>query len=34
MPWVIETTGLTKRYGQITAVDDLRLRVRPGEVYG
>ncbi len=34
LPWVIETTGLTKRYGQITAVDDLRLRVRPGEVYG
>ena len=33
-PWVIETSGLTKRYGQITAVDDLRLRVRPGEVYG
>jgi ABC-2 type transport system ATP-binding protein len=26
--------GLTKRYGQITAVDGLNLRVRRGEVYG
>jgi ABC-2 type transport system ATP-binding protein len=34
LPWVIETSGLTKRYGSITAVDDLQLRVRPGEVYG
>ena len=34
LPWMIETSGLTKRYGQITAVDNLRLRVRPGEVYG
>jgi len=33
-PWVIETSGLTKRYGDLTAVDDLQLRVRPGEVYG
>jgi ABC-type multidrug transport system ATPase subunit len=32
---VIETRGLTKRYGDaIVAVDDLALRVRPGEVYG
>jgi ABC-2 type transport system ATP-binding protein len=31
---VIETDGLTKRYGHITAVDDLTLRVRKGEVYG
>jgi ABC-type multidrug transport system ATPase subunit len=31
---VIETQGLTKRYGAITAVDGLTLRVRRGEVYG
>jgi len=31
---VIETQGLTKRYGALTAVDQLTLRVRSGEVYG
>ena len=31
---VVETTGLTKRYGERAAVDDLALRVRRGEVYG
>jgi ABC-2 type transport system ATP-binding protein len=31
---VIETDGLTKRYGDIVAVDNLDLRVRRGEVYG
>jgi ABC-type multidrug transport system ATPase subunit len=31
---VIETDKLTKRYGDITAVDHLDLRVRRGEVYG
>ncbi len=31
---VIETNGLTKRYGEIVAVDHLDLRVRRGEVYG
>ena len=31
---VVETTGLTKRYADRTAVDDLALRVRRGEVYG
>ena len=31
---VIETRGLTKRYGSVTAVDDLRLSIRRGEVYG
>ncbi len=25
---------LTKRYGEKTAVDDLSLRIRPGEIYG
>ena len=31
---VIETRGLTKRYGPAAAVEDLALRVRRGEVYG
>jgi ABC-2 type transport system ATP-binding protein len=31
---VIETTALTKRYGETVAVDRLDLRVRRGEVYG
>ena len=32
--YLIETSGLTKRYGQHLAVDDINLRVRRGEVYG
>jgi ABC-2 type transport system ATP-binding protein len=32
--WVIEASGLTKRYGPILAVDALDLRVRKGEIYG
>jgi ABC-2 type transport system ATP-binding protein len=31
---VIELIGLTKRYGRITAVDDLSFTVRPGHVTG
>jgi ABC-type multidrug transport system ATPase subunit len=31
---VIRTEGLTKRFGRITAVDDLDLDVREGDVYG
>ena len=31
---VLETRGLTKRFGKITAVDDLDLQVRRGEVLG
>ncbi len=31
---VIETNGLTKRYGQAAALDDLTLEVREGEVLG
>jgi ABC-2 type transport system ATP-binding protein len=34
MPPAIETTGLTRRFGAITAVDALSLSVRPGEVFG
>eukprot|EP01041_Mallomonas_annulata_P038950 gene38950-biopygen30758 len=33
-PPMIEVTGLTKRYGSFTAVHDLSLAVRPGEVLG
>jgi ABC-type multidrug transport system ATPase subunit len=32
--FVIETQGITKRYGNIVAVDHLTMRVRRGEVYG
>jgi ABC-2 type transport system ATP-binding protein len=31
---VIRTRGLTKRYGTLTAVDDLDLDVYPGEIFG
>src|SRR5688572_9539762 len=31
---VIVARGLTKRYGDFTAVDNLDLEVRPGEVFG
>jgi len=31
---VIATTALTKRYGDVTAVDELALDVRRGEIYG
>ncbi len=31
---VLETQGLTKRYGDVVAVHDLTMRVRRGEVYG
>jgi len=32
--FVIETTDLTKKYGDFTAVDSLTLKVREGEVFG
>jgi len=31
---VLECRGLTKRYGQLVAVDDLSLTIAPGETYG
>src|SRR5215217_7837380 len=31
---LVEVTGLTKRYGDILAVDGVDLTVNPGEVYG
>lgn len=32
--WVLECEGLTKQFGALTAVDDLSLRLRSGEVLG
>lgn len=32
--YVIELTGLTKRYGNFTAVDHLDLSIRKGEIFG
>jgi len=31
---IIETSGLTKRYGRLTAVDNLNLAIEKGEIYG
>jgi ABC-2 type transport system ATP-binding protein len=30
----IQATGLTKRFGDFTAVDDVNFEVRPGEIFG
>jgi ABC-2 type transport system ATP-binding protein len=34
MTFAVETKDLTKRYGDILAVDGMSLTVRQGEVYG
>jgi ABC-2 type transport system ATP-binding protein len=34
MATIVETHGLTKRYGRLTAVEDMELNVQEGEVYG
>jgi len=34
MVFAIETTGLSKSFGDVRAVDGVSLRVRPGEIYG
>ncbi|MCS7236023.1 MAG: ABC transporter ATP-binding protein [Armatimonadota bacterium] len=34
MSVAVETVGLTKRYGQVVAVQDLNLRLHTGEVFG
>jgi ABC-2 type transport system ATP-binding protein len=31
---VLELTGLSKRYGEVTALDDLRITIPSGEVFG
>ena len=34
MSFTIETSGLSKSFGQVRAVDSVSLRVRHGEIYG
>jgi ABC-2 type transport system ATP-binding protein len=34
MEWAVETWNLTKVFGKFTAVDDLNIRIKPGEIYG
>ncbi|MCA9904302.1 MAG: ATP-binding cassette domain-containing protein, partial [Anaerolineae bacterium] len=34
MPFAIETMGLTRQYGDLTAVDNVDLQVLGGSVYG
>src|SRR5690606_40184902 len=31
---IIELEGLTKKYGSFTAVDEVSLRISPGEIFG
>src|SRR5580704_6361111 len=33
-PPAISTEGLTRRFGQLTAVEDVNLRVAPGQFFG
>jgi ABC-2 type transport system ATP-binding protein len=34
MEFAVETNQLTKRFGDVCAVDSVNLRVKPGEIYG
>lgn len=34
MEYIIQTTSLTRKYGQLIAIDALDLAIRPGEIYG
>jgi ABC-2 type transport system ATP-binding protein len=34
MGFAIETSGLSKSFGQVRAIDSVNLRVKPGEIYG
>lgn len=34
MEYVVSTQGLTKTFGNFTAVDNLTINIRPGEIYG
>jgi ABC-type multidrug transport system ATPase subunit len=31
--WIVSVEGVTKRFGAVTAVDDVSLQVRGGEVF-
>ena len=31
---MVEVTSLTKRYGSVTAVDDISFSVKRGEIFG
>ena len=33
MPAVLEVTGLTKRYRDVTALEDARLTIEAGEIF-
>ncbi|WP_413201339.1 ATP-binding cassette domain-containing protein, partial [Nostoc piscinale] len=33
-PIILETQGLTRRFGKVMAVDDLSISVKQGEVFG
>lgn len=34
MEFIIETSNLTKKYGELTAVDNLSIQVKEGEIFG
>lgn len=34
MEYVVTTHGLTKKFGSFTAVNDLTIKIKPGEIYG
>lgn len=34
MEYILKTSGLTKRYRRLTALDDLNLEIKPGMVFG
>ncbi|WP_420580857.1 ABC transporter ATP-binding protein [Reichenbachiella sp.] len=34
MKYILETKGLTKKYGKLTALDQLNLTIEPGQVFG
>jgi len=34
MEYVVSTKELTKKFGNFTAVDNLTINIRPGEIYG
>ena len=34
MEYLLETDNITKRYGPVTAVDHVSIRLKQGEIYG